>query len=284
MIERRELLMAGAGLAAAGTLAVPAAAQRHRMEGMAMSMTDCIDDCVASHRMCLETAAWLTKQGGASATASLIAMLNDCAELCQATANSMLRESALHRIVCRACEEVCPVDAVLITDPGDVEAAMAGADTAPAPAIAEAAATEGEAPAEAAAAVAAEPAVAAPVWEPKPDVWLQRMKDSLAGLELPDTGMAKAKPLFREIRKETLDSLSRGKEFIALVHNDKCIGCTQCVYFCNFASIDMIEWELETRTDAFESKKALIVEDTCTGCTLCVFACPVEAITMEARA
>ena len=187
-------------------------------------------------------------------------------------------------IVCRACEEVCPVDAVLITDPGDVEAAMAGADTAPAPAIAEAAATEGEAPAEAAAAIAAEPAVAAPVWEPKPDLWLQRMKDSLAGLELPDTGMAKAKPLFREIRKETLDSLSRGKEFIALVHNDKCIGCTQCVYFCNFASIDMIEWELETRTDAFESKKALIVEDTCTGCTLCVFACPVEAITMEARA
>ena len=187
-------------------------------------------------------------------------------------------------IVCRACEEVCPVDAVLITDPGDVEAAMAGADTAPAPAIAEAAATEGEAPAEAAAAVAAEPAVAAPVWEPKPDLWLQRMKDSLAGLELPDTGMAKAKPLFREIRKETLDSLSRGKEFIALVHNDKCIGFTQCVYFCNFASIDMIEWELETRTDAFESKKALIVEDTCTGCTLCVFACPVEAITMEARA
>ena len=187
-------------------------------------------------------------------------------------------------IVCRACEEVCPVDAVLITDPGDVEAAMAGADTAPAPAIAEAAATEGEAPAEAAAAIAAEPAVAAPVWEPKPDLWLQRMKDSLAGLELPDTGMAKAKPLFREIRKETLDSLSRGKEFIALVDNDKCIGCTQCVYFCNFASIDMIEWELETRTDAFESKKALIVEDTCTGCTLCVFACPVEAITMEARA
>jgi NAD-dependent dihydropyrimidine dehydrogenase PreA subunit len=187
-------------------------------------------------------------------------------------------------IVCRACEEVCPVDAVLITDPGDVEAAMAGADTAPAPAIAEAAATEGEVPAEAAAAIAAEPAVAAPVWEPKPDLWLQRMKDSLAGLELPDTGMAKAKPLFREIRKETLDSLPRGKEFIALVHNDKCIGCTQCVYFCNFASIDMIEWELETRTDAFESKKALIVEDTCTGCTLCVFACPVEAITMEARA
>ena len=96
--------------------------------------------------------------------------------------------------------------------------------------------------------------------------------------------MAKAKPLFKEVRKQTLDSLSRGKDFIALVDNDKCIGCTQCIYFCNFASIDMIGWELETRTDTLESMKALIVEDTCTGCTLCVFACPVEAITMEARA
>ena len=184
-------------------------------------------------------------------------------------------------IVCRACEEVCPVDAVFITAPDDVEAAMAGEEFVPAPAVAEV----GEAVAEIEAAEAVPAAAAAaPAWEPKPDRWYKRMKASLEGLELPDTGMAKAKPLFREIRKETLDSLSRGKEFIALVHNDKCIGCTQCVYFCNFASIDMIEWELETRTDAFESKKALIVEDTCTGCTLCVFACPVEAITMEARA
>ena len=184
-------------------------------------------------------------------------------------------------IVCRACEEVCPVDAVFITAPDDVEAAMAGEEFVPAPAVAEV----GEAVAENEAAEAVPAAAAAaPAWEPKPDRWYKRMKASLEGLELPDTGMAKAKPLFREVRKQTLDSLSRGKDFIALVDNDKCIGCTQCIYFCNFASIDMIGWELETRTDTFESMKALIVEDTCTGCTLCVFACPVEAITMEARA
>ena len=184
-------------------------------------------------------------------------------------------------IVCRACEEVCPVDAVFITAPDDVEAAMAGEEFVPAPAVAEV----GEAVAEIEAAEAVPAAAAAaPAWEPKPDRWYKRMKASLEGLELPDTGMAKAKPLFKEVRKQTLDSLSRGKDFIALVNNDKCIGCTQCIYFCNFASIDMIGWELETRTDTFESMKALIVEDTCTGCTLCVFACPVEAITMEARA
>ena len=186
-------------------------------------------------------------------------------------------------IVCHACEEVCPVDAVLITAPDDIEAAMAGGKAEPTTVEGEVATKEDETPAEAST-ESPEPAVAVPAWEPKPDTWHKRMKESLEGVELPDTGMAKAKPLFKEIRKQTLDSLSRGKEFIALVHNDKCIGCTQCVYFCNFASIDMIEWGLETRTAAFESKKALIVEDTCTGCTLCVFACPVEAITMEARA
>ena len=187
-------------------------------------------------------------------------------------------------IVCRACEEVCPVDAVLITAPDDIEAAMAGEEFVPAPAVAEAVAEEGEVVAEVGAAETMPAAAAAPAWEPKPERWYKRMKASLEGLELPDTGMAKAKPLFKEVRKQTLDSLSRGKDFIALVDNDKCIGCTQCIYFCNFASIDMIGWELETRTDTLESMKALIVEDTCTGCTLCVFACPVEAITMEARA
>ena len=37
----------------------------------------------------------------------LIAMLTACAELCQATANSMLRGSALHPVLCRACAEAC---------------------------------------------------------------------------------------------------------------------------------------------------------------------------------
>ena len=108
MIERRELLIAGAGLAV-GAAARPAAAQRHAMVGMAMpmSMTECIDDCIASHRMCLQTAAYASRKGGALATAPLLAMLGDCAELCQATANSMLRESPLHKILCGACAEAC---------------------------------------------------------------------------------------------------------------------------------------------------------------------------------
>ena len=179
-------------------------------------------------------------------------------------------------IVCRACEEVCPVDAILITDPGDIGS---GAE----PASSEQA-EETEVPTEA--------LMEAPVaivsddtslFFHKPNKWLTRTKDVLNKEELPSTGIEKAKDMFKELRKQTLDSLPRGKDYLALVDNEKCIGCTQCVYFCNFASIDMISWDLMARTSQFESKKALILEDTCTGCTLCAFACPVEAITMEAK-
>ncbi len=179
-------------------------------------------------------------------------------------------------IVCRACEEVCPVVAVLITDPADI-----GTDTGTSEVVEESEETPAT-PAEA----TQEPVMATgetSLFFHKPNKWLGRAKDVLAKEELPTTGIEKAKDMFKDLRKQTLDSLPRGKDYIALVDNEKCIGCTQCVYFCNFASIDMISWDLQARTSQFESKKALILEDTCTGCTLCAFACPVEAITMESR-
>ena len=117
----------------------------------------------------------------------------------------------------------------------------------------------------------------------KPNKWLKRVKEAVDDDELPTTGIEKAKDMFKELRKKTLKSLPQGKDYIALVDNEKCIGCTQCVYYCNFASIDMISWDLKARTSQFESKKALILDDTCVGCTLCAFACPVEAITMESK-
>ena len=180
-------------------------------------------------------------------------------------------------IVCKACEEVCPVDAVLITDPADIGTGTGSTETV----------TE-EVPAEASSETVVEAPVAmtsddTALFFHKPNKWLNRAKDVLNKEELPSTGIEKAKDMFKGIRKQTLDSLPRGKDYLALVDNEKCIGCTQCVYFCNFASIDMISWDLMARTSQFESKKALILEDTCTGCTLCVFACPVEAITMEAK-
>lgn len=178
-------------------------------------------------------------------------------------------------IICRACEEVCPVTAVLITDPGDI-----GSETQTETVEDEKDEVPAEAKSEQPVAVASD---STSLFFHKPNKWLNRAKDVLNKEELPSTGIEKAKDMFKDLRKQTLDALPRGKEYLALVDNEKCIGCTQCVYFCNFASIDMISWDLQARTSQFESKKALILEDTCTGCTLCAFACPVEAITMEAK-
>ena len=174
---------------------------------------------------------------------------------------------------------MCPVVAVLITDPGDI-----GTDAGPAEASSEEK-DEEKTPAvtEAVPALAAAAEDTNSLFFHKPNKWLNMAKDVLAKEELPTTGIEKAKDMFKDLRKQTLDSLPRGKDYIALVDNEKCIGCTQCVYFCNFASIDMITWDLQARTSQFESKKALILDDTCTGCTLCAFACPVEAITMESK-
>ena len=180
-------------------------------------------------------------------------------------------------IICRACEEVCPVVAVLITDPGDIGTDSGTSEVAEE--SEETPVTPAESPKESVMATDETTSL----FFHKPNKWLGRTKDVLAKEELPTTGIEKAKDMFKDLRKQTLDSLPRGKDYIALVDNEKCIGCTQCVYFCNFASIDMISWDLQARTSQFESKKALILEDTCTGCTLCAFACPVEAITMESR-
>ncbi|NBW75813.1 MAG: four-helix bundle copper-binding protein [Sphingomonadaceae bacterium] len=108
MIERRTFLTNGTTLLAAGA-ASGAVARDDSANGMsmAMPMKECIDLCTASHAMCLETASHVATSSRSPSPAPLLALLSDCAEICQTTANSMLRRSALHTILCRACAEAC---------------------------------------------------------------------------------------------------------------------------------------------------------------------------------
>ncbi|MAF59920.1 MULTISPECIES: four-helix bundle copper-binding protein [Sphingomonadales] len=108
MIERRTLLASGTALLASGVAsgAVASDGSGHAA-AMAMPMKDCIDLCAASHAMCLETANYVASSSRSPASAPLLTLLSDCAEICQATANSMLRRSALHTILCRACADAC---------------------------------------------------------------------------------------------------------------------------------------------------------------------------------
>lgn len=80
------------------------------MAGHTMSsaeMQQCIQDCLNCHSICVATVAHCLQMGGPHAEAQHIRLLLDCAEICQTSANFMLRGSDLHGRTCGACAEVC---------------------------------------------------------------------------------------------------------------------------------------------------------------------------------
>lgn len=115
---RREALFYAA--TAAGALALGrsrgAYAQSERPSSEAqkgqMTMTDhdmeaYIDERENCHRACVRAARYCLEKGGRHAAPEHIRLLIDCAEICQTSANFMLRGSAVHKTICGACAEVC---------------------------------------------------------------------------------------------------------------------------------------------------------------------------------
>ena len=101
MWNRREVLGSCVVLAASAGLA---RAQGPGMPGMdmpgmgqdTMTRESCIEICIKSHRMCLQTARYCTEKGGPHVAPAHLALLLDCAEMCQTTANSLERRSPQH--------------------------------------------------------------------------------------------------------------------------------------------------------------------------------------------
>lgn len=68
----------------------------------------CIEDCQRCHDICLQTAMQhCLKLGGEHASPQHIALMLTCAEMCQTTANAMLRGSAMQQVLCLACSDLC---------------------------------------------------------------------------------------------------------------------------------------------------------------------------------
>jgi hypothetical protein len=70
-------------------------------------MQQCIDNCSNCHAACLETVIYCLQKGGHHAEESHVRLLLDCAEICQTSANFMLRGSDEHKRICAACAAVC---------------------------------------------------------------------------------------------------------------------------------------------------------------------------------
>lgn len=70
-------------------------------------MQECIDNCMECAAVCRTTIQHCLRQGGKLAAQPYIRLMADCAEICQTSANFMLRESDMHAHTCKACADVC---------------------------------------------------------------------------------------------------------------------------------------------------------------------------------
>src|SRR5215208_6324474 len=74
---------------------------------MTSEMRQCIQECLDCHSSCLDTARHCLEMGGQHAAAKHVTLLLDCADICQTSANFMLRHSDRHARTCELCATVC---------------------------------------------------------------------------------------------------------------------------------------------------------------------------------
>ena len=84
-------------------------------------MEQCIKNCEQCHHICMETMTHCLKLGSKHAAPDHILLLQDCIQICQTSADFMLRGSARHRYTCAACSEICEqcADDCTRLDPND---------------------------------------------------------------------------------------------------------------------------------------------------------------------
>lgn len=70
-------------------------------------MQECINNCQTCHAVCLETTVHCLEMGGKHTEPAHLRLMLDCAEICQTSANFMLRGSNFHGRTCGVCAEVC---------------------------------------------------------------------------------------------------------------------------------------------------------------------------------
>ena len=68
---------------------------------------DCIEACLNCHAACTMTAQHALAEGGEKGDINMVGVLLDCAEICQTSANFLLRGSPFHAVTCAACAELC---------------------------------------------------------------------------------------------------------------------------------------------------------------------------------
>jgi hypothetical protein len=76
-------------------------------EHLHQEMRQCIQNCLDCHSICLETVTHCLQRGGQHAGPGHIRLLLDCAQICQTSADFMLRLSPWHPHTCGVCADIC---------------------------------------------------------------------------------------------------------------------------------------------------------------------------------
>jgi len=87
-----------------------------------------------------------------------------------------------------------------------------------------------------------------------------------------------------DILEESIGNSWAKSRYLAVVDQDKCTGCQDCVDRCQFDAIEMVRVKTATTKKGKKGKlKSSIDEENCWGCGVCVLACDeANALTMKA--
>lgn len=74
---------------------------------MTGAMEVCIQNCLDCYKICSQMLIHCLEKGGEHAEAQHIKLLEDCAKICNLSADFMLRSSEFHSSICGECAEIC---------------------------------------------------------------------------------------------------------------------------------------------------------------------------------
>lgn len=87
-------------------------------------MHECMDLCLACHRVCTETASHVLHGGSQHSESNHLVALLDCAQSCLVHADFMARRSPHHADLATACAEICKTCADLCEQHADQDGMM----------------------------------------------------------------------------------------------------------------------------------------------------------------
>lgn len=74
---------------------------------MPTAMQECIQNCIDCFQVCSHMIEHCLQKGGKHASPQHIKLLDDCAKICNLSADFMIRNSDFHASTCQACAEIC---------------------------------------------------------------------------------------------------------------------------------------------------------------------------------